>query len=85
MIIRKTLKTSLKLAIIIALAISTTMKVNAQFSIGGAGTNGSGINANGTTNGTPTVPFDSNMSIILFGIGILYGSKKLTKLKLGRV
>jgi len=54
---------------------------NAQFSIGGPGTNGSPTNANGTkangANNSPAVPFDGGMSILLIASGIGLGTKKL--------
>ena len=61
--------------VIIALAITTTS--TSQFSINGPGTNGSGINANGTPNNLPTVPLDGGMSVMLLISGIGYGAKKL--------
>ncbi len=72
------MKRIIKSIVIIAVLSIATMAAKAQFSIGGAGTNGSGINANGTTNGTtPTVPFDGGMSLALLASGVGYAAKGL--------
>jgi hypothetical protein len=76
---KKVLITSIKTTAMIAILILTATIANAQFGIGGPGTNGSGINANGTTNGTPTVPFDGGMSLMLAASGIGYAAKKLRR------
>jgi hypothetical protein len=65
------------MATIVTLLI--TMTATAQFSVNGPGTNGSGINANGTPNNSPTVPLDGGMSLMLLISGIGYGAKKLKR------
>ena len=66
------------LVMITIIATLTSLKVNAQFNIGGPGTSGSGTNANGTS-GSPSVPFDGGMSLILAASGISYAAKKLKR------
>ena len=73
------LNTVVKIMLALAVIVTSTITSNAQFGIGGPGSNGSGINANGTTNGSPTVPFDGGMSLVLLASGIGYGAKKLRK------
>ncbi len=70
-----------KAVCIIVILTMTTITTKGQFSIGGPGTNGSGINGNGTTLGapSPTVPFDGGMSLLLLASGIGYGAKKGNK------
>ena len=58
-----------------------TFTANAQFNIGGPGTNGSGTFGNGTNGGTPVVPFDGGMSLILAASGIGYGAKRMRRLR----
>ncbi len=71
----------IKSVFIIVIVLLTSTTVKAQFNIGGPGTNGSGINGNGTTLGTPTpaVPFDGGLSLLLLASGIGYGAKKGNK------
>jgi len=82
---KKILSTNIKLVILSCILLMSLNKVNAQFNIGGPGTNGSGIYANGAQNqggsGGPAVPFDGGMSIMLIAAGISYSSKKLKKQK----
>ena len=75
------LNTVLKTMFTIVIISVTTITVNAQFNIGGPGTSGSGINGNGTTNGSPSpeVPFDGVMSLMLLASGVGYCAKKLRK------
>ena len=68
------------LAIIIITSIMT-LTVNAQFNIGGPGTSGSGTFGNGTNSGSPVVPFDGGMSLMLAASGITFASKKLKALR----
>ena len=70
-----------KIIAIIAIVALTTISANAQFNIGGPGTNGSGTNANGTPNGSPspTVPLDGGMSLLLAASGISYAARKLKR------
>ena len=79
---KKFLSTNYKLIILSGFLFMGLNKVNAQFNIGGPGTNGSGIFANGATDqGAPTVPFDGGMSIMLIAAGIGYSSKKIKNKK----
>ena len=75
------MKISIRTILTIGILILATMTVNAQFNINGPGTNGSGINANGTPNGSPspTVPFDGGMSLMLLASGIGYGARRLKR------
>ena len=71
---------SLKAIVLSGLILLTVNTTEAQFNIGGPGTNGSGIFANGATD-APVVPFDGGMSIMLIAAGIGYSSKKLEEKK----
>jgi len=77
------LKSGTRAMVAVAIVVLTTITVNAQFNIGGPGTSGSGINANGTQSGgplpSPTVPFDGGMSLMLVASGIGYVAKKLKR------
>lgn len=77
------LKSGTRAMVAIVIVVLATITVNAQFNIGGPGTNGSGINANGTQSGgpspTPSVPFDGGMSLMLAASGIGYVAKKLKR------
>ena len=72
-----------RITLLILITITTVISItaNAQFSIGGPGTNGSTTNANGTkangANNSPSVPFDGDMSLILLISGVGLGTKKL--------
>ena len=66
-----------KVIAIITIASIMTLTVNAQFNIGGPGTSGSGTFGNGTGSGSPVVPFDGGMSLLLAASGITFASKKL--------
>ena len=69
-----------KFLLFTVILLVTINKTNAQFNIGGPGTNGSGIYANGATD-APKVPFDGGMSMMLAATGIGYASKKIKNLK----
>ena len=71
-------KIIIKVLVIAVLGIIITVASNAQPNPGGPGYNGSGTYADG---GTPSVPFDGGMSLILAATGIGYASKKLKKYK----
>jgi hypothetical protein len=68
-IAKKTMRT-------ILIVLVTIINAKAQSSINGPGTDGSGINANGTPNNSPAVPFDGGMSIVLLVSGVVYATKK---------
>ena len=74
-------KSLLKATIIIAIAVFTTIKATAQGNPGGPGSSGSGILGNGSPagGGSPAVPFDGGMSIMLVASGIGYAAKKLKR------
>ena len=66
-------KSLLKATLIIAIAVFTTIKANAQGNPGGPGSSGSGTFGNGNTaGGGPAVPFDGGMSLMLAASGIGY-------------
>jgi len=64
-------------AVILILSLNSA---SAQFNIGGPGTNGSGVYANGSSD-APAVPFDGGMSLMLAAAGIGYVSKKVKNRK----
>ena len=73
-------KSLLKATLIIAIAVFTTIKANAQGNPGGPGSAGSGISGDGSpVGGTPSVPFDGGMSLMLAASGIGYAAKKLKR------
>ena len=65
-----------KAVYILVILIMTSITVKAQFNIGGPGTDGSGINGNGTPNNSPAVPFDGGLSLVLLVSGVGYAAKK---------
>ena len=74
------MKKNIKAIVIITICLIAIEKTNAQFTIGGPGTNNSGLNANGTSGGpSPTVPFDGGMSLLLAASGLGYATKRLKK------
>ena len=68
---------STKAAMLFMVFMAITLTTNAQFSIGGPGTSGSGTFGNGTNDTAPTVPFDGGMSLLLALSGVGFASKKL--------
>ena len=65
------------LAMVIGLTL-TSIKVNAQSPADDPGINGPGSPGNGPTgDGSPVVPFDGGMSLMLVASGISYAVKKL--------
>ncbi len=68
---------SVAFAIILLLSLNSA---NAQFNIGGPGTHGSGVYANGSSDAT-SVPFDGGMSLMLAAAGIGYATKKIKNLR----
>ena len=74
------LSAGLKLGLFIILIVVTFNSASAQFNIGGPGTNGSGVYANGSSD-APAVPFDGGMSLMLAAAGIGYVSKKVKNRK----
>jgi hypothetical protein len=72
------------LAMVIGLCF-TTVNVKAQSPADDPGIGGPGSPGNGPSgDGSPIVPFDGGMSLILAASGISYASKKLKKLRVNR-
>ena len=80
---RNTIKSLLRATLIIAIAVFTTIKATAQGNPGGPGALGSGILGNGSPagGGSPAVPFDCGMSLMLAASGISYAAKKMKRKK----
>ena len=80
---KNSIKYSIKALLIIVITIFTTINSNAQPGPGGPGSVGSGIQASGASDsgGSPTVPFDGGMSLMLAASGIGYAAKKLKRKK----
>ena len=72
---------SLKTLVFSAFMLITINKTKAQFNIGGPGTSGSGVYANGAAD-APVVPFDGGMSLMLAAAGIGYTSKKVKNFRI---
>ena len=71
----------LSLALMLSMCINT--KVNAQSPADDPGIGGPGGPGNGASgDGSPTVPFDGGMSLILAANGIVYAARKLTKISI---
>jgi hypothetical protein len=76
----KVLKTSVKVLVIAIIFTMANFKSNAQGNPGGPGAAGSGVTYFGSgASGSPVVPFDGGMSLILAASGIGYASKRLKK------
>ena len=80
---KEIVKSLLKTTLIIAIAVFTTIKATAQGNPGGPGSAGSGTFGNGSPagGGSPAVPFDGGMSLMLAAGGISYAAKKLKRKK----
>ncbi|MFP5042854.1 hypothetical protein [Parasediminibacterium sp. JCM 36343] len=70
--------------LLLAIAITATITVDAQFGSGGSapGTGGTGggiPGAGGAGSSGPTVPFDGGMSLVLLASGVGYAAKRIKK------
>jgi len=75
------INTSILVFLLTAVATIVTIEANAQGNPGGPGSAGSGIAGDGSPVGSPAVPFDGGMSIMLVASGIGYAAKKLKRNK----
>ena len=76
---RNIINNIIRVSLITVLAVIVAVTANAQGNPGGPGSNGSGIFGNGDPvgGGSPAVPFDGGMSLMLAASGIGYAAKKL--------
>jgi len=74
---------TIRVSLITVLAVIVAVTANAQGNPGGPGTNGSNNYGNGAPagGGSPAVPFDGGMSLMLAASGISYATKKLKRKK----
>ena len=63
------------LAILISFSLNT--KISAQTPADDPGIGGPGVGAAPAGDGSPIVPFDTNLSLVLLAAGIYYSTKKL--------
>lgn len=77
---KEILKISFKALLVVMFAVVATIQANAQGNPGGPGSSGSGTLGNGQpSSGSPAVPFDGGMSLMLAASGIGYAAKKMKR------
>ncbi len=72
--------------IMLALIVSFCMfgTLNAQTPADDPGIGGPGVGAAPAGDGSPIVPFDTNLSLILLSAGIFYGTRKIKVLSVSK-
>ncbi len=68
-----------KILVTLLIIVFTGLNVNAQTPTDDPGIGGPGVGAAPAGDGSPIVPFDGGMSIMLIASGIGYGAKRLRK------